>query len=375
MSQPENKYDTDQFNQIAAITAAIDYKPRIVQCIQACNEEALIETCMLQFYDKVDKIIVIEGAVRNKVAAGQATEDGHSLDKTVEIIKGVKGSAEKNPDKKIVFVQLDRPWNDLEEIKNTFFQYMQDGDWMLITDADEFIMPDVVDELRKAITIEPWATEFVPAGFYHFWRDAHHIRKPSGDWGQQHQRFIRFQQGLNYVNHPVACDANGVCTYFHPVYLSRRYVLPSFYVYHYSYCKDDETDVAKKKEFYDVELGQEKHGDVGAYARGGQTDEYLERTEDLDTVLTFDEEHPPAMANHPMVARRDASLGMRDAKYLEQAPPPTGVMLTEDEDVKPVPLEHYATATPYSLDNIPLIWVYAEEGKQGYDRLYNTVEV
>ena len=368
----ENPFNNDLPNQVSSITDAIDSKPRIVQCIQACNEEQLIEACMLQLYDKVDKIIVIEGAVQNKVDAGQATPDGHSIDRTVEIIEGVKKN--KDPDKKIIFVRIDRPWQDLEELKNTFFQYMRDGDWMLITDVDEFIMPEAVDQLREAIILEPWATEFVPAGFYHFWRDAHHMRRPSGDWGQQHQRFIKFQQGLNYANHPVARDKDGICTYFDPRYLSHRFVLPDFVVYHYSYCKDDEAEVQKKKEFYEKELGQDKHGDVGAYARGGQTDEYLNRTESLDTVLTFDGEHPPAMRDHPIVQHHDAFLSMRDAAYLEQIPPPTGMILTEVEHITPTPLVNYKTIEPYSLEHVPLIWIYAQEGRQGFDKLFNLVD-
>lgn len=348
-----NPFNNNLPNQVSETIAALDVEPKIVQCIQACNEEKLIEACMLQLYDKVDRIVVIEGAVKSKVAAGQATPDGHSLDRTVEIIKEVK--ANKDPEKKIIFVQIDRPWEDLEELKNSFFQYMQPGDWMLITDADEFVQPHVVDKLRQAITLEPWATEFVPAGFYHFWRDAWHMRKPSGDWGQQHQRFIKFQPGLHYKNHPVARDAQDVCTYFDPRYLSRRFVLPDFVVYHYSYCKDDAEDTKRKKEFYEKELGQAKHGDIGAYARGGQTDEYLNQTEDLTTVLRFDGVHPPAMQNHPMVQRRDSFLADKE-------------------------LANYKTAEPYSLTNVPLIWIFAVEErsamhKRGYERLFNLVEV
>tara|TARA_R110000822_G_scaffold83591_26_gene196805 strand:+ start:339 stop:1388 length:1050 start_codon:yes stop_codon:yes gene_type:complete len=346
----DNPFNNNLPNQISVTVDALGAKPQIVQCIQVCNEEKLVEACMLQLYDKVDRIIVIEGAVQSKVAAGQATPDGHSLDRTVEIIKDVK--ANKDPDKKIIFVQIDRPWADLEELKNSFFQYMQQGDWMLITDADEFIMPEVADKLREAISLEPWATEFVPAAFYHFWRDASHVRKPSGDWGQQHQRFIRFQPGMNYQNHPVARDKDGICTYFDPRYLSRRFVLPEFAVYHYSYCKDGDEEIAEKKAFYDKELGQDKHGDVGAYARGGQTDEYLAQSEDLDTVLRFDQKHPPAMAQHPMVQRKDQFLAGKELRHFDG---PDG-------------------AAPYNLKHVPLIWIFAEEGKQGYDKLFNLVD-
>ncbi len=359
--QSKNPFNNNLPNQIAAIVDALDSKPRIVQCIQACNEEQLIEACMLQVYDKVDKIIVIEGAVKNKVDAEQATPDGHSLDRTVEIIEEVKNNPAKNPDKKITFVRIDRPWVDLEELKNTFFQYMQDGDWMLITDVDEFIMPEVVDSLREAISLEPWMVEFVPAGFYHFWRDSCHVRRPSGDWGQQHQRFIRFQQGLNYANHPVARDKDGVCTYFDPRYLSRRMVLPSFVVYHYSYCKDDGAEVKKKKDFYDKELGQDKHGDVGAYARGGQTDEFLNHSEALDDVLWFGDKHPPILTEHPMLAYKDPTLGEIDKNF-------------DDPDEVCNGYEDFRTAEPYSLEHVQLIWIFAREGKQGYDKLFNLVD-
>ncbi len=359
----DNPFNNNLLNQVDSIVSLMDNSPRIVQCIQACNEEQLIEACMLQFYDKVDKIIVIEGAVKNKVEAEQATSNGHSLDRTVEIIKDIKTN--RDPDKKIVFVQIDRPWTDLEEIKNTFFQYMQDGDWMLITDADEFIMPEIVDKLRKAITLEPWATEIVPAGFYHFWRDAWHMRRPSGDWGQQHQRFIRFQQGMNYKNHPVALDKNGLCTYFSPEYLGRRFPLLDFIVYHYSYCKDGEEEIKAKKDFYDKELGQEKHGDVGAYARGGQTDEFLNQTENMTTVLTFDGKHPPAMQEHAITQFRDGFLAAAafDNADVEQA------------------MADYKTAAPYNLDDIPVIWIYAVEAeagvvaRQGYEKFFNTIDV
>lgn len=343
----ENPFNNNLPNQVSAIVDAIDKRPRIVQVIQACNEEKLIEACMLQLYNKVDRIIVIEGAVKSKVEAGQATPDGHSLDKTVDIIKDVKTN--KDPDKKIVFVRIDRPWSDLEELKNCFFQYMQDGDWMLITDADEFIHPEVVDKLRTAISLEPWATEIVPAGFYHFWRDAWHIRKPSGDWGQQHQRFIKFQPGLNYQNHPVARDGHGVCTYFDPRYLSRRFVMKDFVVFHYSYCKDDAEDIKRKKAFYEKELGQQKHGDIGAYARGGQTDEYLNRSEDISTILKFDGSHPPAMTDHPIVQQRDIDLSQKES-------------------------QHYLEVEPYNLEHVPLIWIYAHEQKRGYDKFFNIVE-
>ena len=122
----DNPFNHNLPNQVTSILDAVNNPQiKIVQCIQACNEEQLIEACILQVYDKVDRIVVIEGAVQSKVAAGQATPDGHSLDRTAEIIKEIK--VNKDPDHKIILVQIDRPWQNLEELKNSFFQYMQPG--------------------------------------------------------------------------------------------------------------------------------------------------------------------------------------------------------------------------------------------------------
>jgi len=343
----DNPFDNNEPNQVSAILDALETKPRIVQCIQAHNEESLIRECMLQAYDEVDQILVLEGAVVNRPGA---TPDGHSTDRTVEIIKDV--IANEDPDDKFTFIQISRPWNDLEEMKNAFFQYMKKGDWMFITDVDEFVMPGMVNKLRAIIDLEPYAGEIVPAGFYHFWRDAYHIRRPNGDWGQQHQRFIRFQEGLHYKTHPVATDKNDVCTYFHPVYFPRRFVCKDFVIYHYSYCKPNQREeIQKKKEFYEKELGQDKHGHVGAYARGGQTDEFLEFCESGNEVLAFDLEHPPILKDHPMLEVH--------AFGAEQ----------------PGDFDDFRSAEPYCLDDVPLIWIWAHEGKAPYTELFNTVEI
>ena len=355
--QPANPFNNNLPNQVSAIVDALDSRPRIVQCIQACNEERLIEACMLQAYDQVDKIIVIEGAVKNKVEAEQATPDGHSLDRTVEIIKEVKGDAEKNPDKKITFVQIDRPWENLEEIKNTFFQYMQDGDWMLITDADEFVAPETVDLLREAISREPWATEFVPT-FYHFWKDRRYVRNPHKlGFGIQHQRFIKFQQGLNYVNHPVARDKNGICTYFHPQYLGRRFTLKGFDIFHYSYMNFKQKDILEKFSFYAKELSEMD----GVTERGQIHDQFVNYTEknegddDDDLFCANGLTHPPIVQSQPWFDDLDPKMDCAK-RELERS-------------------------DPYSLKPPQLILAFAAEAqrgvmaRKGYEKLFNPVDV
>ena len=131
--------------------------------------------------------------------------------------------------------------------------------------------------------------------------------------------------------------------------MGKRYVLPSFVVYHYSYCRDSDEDIKKKKAFYEKELGQGKHGSIGAYARGGQTDEYINREEDMDDILTFDGDHPPVMEGHPILENVDPFLEGKT-------------------------FDGYMSAEPYCLERIPLIWAYALEGRPGFDQMFNTID-
>jgi hypothetical protein len=52
------------------------------------------------------------------------------------------------------------------------------------------------------------------------------------------------------------------------------------------------------------------------------------------------------------------------------------VMRGQDEFLKTKePLVSHMEVAPYNLKDIPLIWVWAHEGKAGYTKLFNTVEV
>ena len=141
-----------------------------------------------------------------------------------------------------------------------------------------------------------------------------------------------------------------------PRYLSRRFTVKEFAIYHLSYCKENEEEIKAKKDFYDKELGQEKHGDVGAYARGGQTDEFLDQTEDLETVLRFDGKLPDIVERLPLALQEDEFLKSKE------------------------PLVSHMEAAPYNLEHIPLIWAYALEADKGvpnmkgYNKLFNMVD-
>jgi len=274
--------------QMASIAERVNNPPRLVQCIQMHNEEEFAPLVLRSIYDEVDKIIVIEGAVENRP---NSTEDGHSIDRTVEIIKDFKEN--HDPDKKVIFLQIKKHWKNLEEIKQTFLDMSFPGDWLIINDADEIYRPEDIRRLRQAIDLNPHICEFVPT-FLHFYRDFKHVAVPGPEWQPQHQRIFKYVRGMKYNSHPVVTDPTGHCTYFSPFYQNRRAMMRvPFFIYHYGYARMNMDEIMRQKqEYYTKELAA--HG--GANTKFDQKiQDWFDKTEPL---LFFDGEHPEVMREH-----------------------------------------------------------------------------
>lgn len=284
--------------QAQSIVDRINSPVKIVQCIQCHNEEEFIGLALRSIYNEVDQIIVIEGAVKSRP---NSTEDGHSTDKTVDIIKDFKEN--RDPDKKVLFLQIKRSWNNLEEIKQTFLDLAPEGSVILINDADEFYMPADIQRIRLAFDLQPHMTELIPT-FLHFYRDFTHITVPGPEWNTQHQRIFKLQRGMKYNSHPVVTDQYGHCTYFSPHYQHRRFVpAKPIYIYHYGYARNNMDDIMRQKqEYYEKEL-------AGHGAANKKFDQkiksWIEKTE---PALFFGDSHPDIMKEHPMYNYTDGSF-------------------------------------------------------------------
>lgn len=270
--------------QMQCIAERVNRPAHIVQAIQMHNEEEFAPLVLRSIYDEVDRIIVIEGAVENRP---NSTEDGHSTDRTLEIIKDFK--ANHDPDNKVTVISIRKPWKNLEEMKQTFLDMCVPGDWILINDADEFYHPEDIRRLRKAIQLNPYACEFVP-NFLHFYGDCLHVAVPGPEWQPQHQRCFKYVRGMKYNSHPVVTDPAGHCTYFSPHYQPRRVMLNDFFIWHYGYARKNMDEIMRQKqEYYKGELA--KHG--GADKKFDQkVQDWFDNTE---PVLTFDGTHPDAV--------------------------------------------------------------------------------
>jgi glycosyltransferase involved in cell wall biosynthesis len=278
--------------QVAKILSEVNYtKPiKLVKCLAVHNEEGWVEYNLRNNYEEFDIIRVVEGAV---IGRPNSTPDGHSTDNTLEQIRNFP-----DPDNKIELITANRHFKSLEEQKQTFLDYANDGEWLVIVDCDEFYLEGEVNRVRKAIEKHPMASEIIPT-FLHFYRDFFHLRAPHPEWQPQHQRIIRYQNGLRYHTHPVATDAQGRCTYFTPGYQPNRYTVPGLYIFHYGHAKGAEFH-KMKAEFYRSELAKyEGRGGNAAKEFDIKLDEFVNYTEDLSEILNYDGVHPVAIESHP----------------------------------------------------------------------------
>jgi len=274
--------------QMKSIAERVNRKPRLIQCIQMLNEEEFAPLVLRSIYDQVDRILVIEGAVANHP---HSTPDGHSVDRTREILADFK--ANHDPAKKVVIISINKHWKNLEEMKQTFLDMSIPGDWILINDADEFYKPEDIVRLRRAIELNPHACEFVP-NFLHFYRDFNHVAVPGPEWQPQHQRIFKYVRGMKYNSHPVVTDPAGHCTYFSPHYQHRRVMLNNFFIYHYGYARSNMNDIMDmKQKYYEKELAVHD----GANKKFDQkVKDWFGKTERL--LYFYPGEHPEIMKTH-----------------------------------------------------------------------------
>lgn len=297
--------------QIAGILADINASGppiKLVKCLAVHNEEDWVVENLTNCYDEFDIIRVVEGAVKGRPGS---TKDGHSTDKTLELIRNFP-----DPENKIELITGSRHFKSLEEQKQTFLDRASEGEWLFIIDCDEFYMEGEIDRVRKAIQTRPTASEIVPT-FLHFYRDFSHIKAPHPEWQPQHQRIIRYRRGLKYHTHPVATDDKGRCTYFTPEYQPKRFTMPGLWIYHYGHAKGKEFHQMKKK-FYESELEKFKLAD-GTNASDKFDDkfvEFMEGTEPYDTILEFDGQHPEALGDHPLLYKIDKQYTLMEEDRL-----------------------------------------------------------
>lgn len=287
--------------QAKSICERINTPPFLTQCIAANNESEFIQPVLRSIYSEVDQIILVHGAVESNP---RRTPDGKSIDNTRELIQDFI----KNEDvaKKVLLIELKRPFKNLEEQKSVFLNVAIPGSWLVVTDSDEFIRPEDIRRLRVAIDRYPHIQEWIP-GFLHFYRSWDCVAVPGPSWSPQPQRIWKLIPGMKFDAHPIVSLPNNEDSYFSPYLQHRRATLPDFRVYHYGFGRMNMQEVMDRKlAYYNEELA--KH----AGANKDFINKYNAWQNYTEPLLRFDGEHPEVMKSHPMFSYRDERLVAMD---------------------------------------------------------------
>lgn len=226
---PEESKSVDEWwNKRSLLTAS--YK--------VFNEARFLEYSLKSIYDYVDRIDIVEGAIKD--ALQRAESDGSSKDGTVEIIKSFS-----DPQKKIRLIQ--GRWHTREEIQTKLLEVCG-SKWMLYIDGDEILDPQGMEKVRQFCEANQDGKIVYarPERFYNFWHDFKHIAyvmNPLSPWalyGAPHA-FLTWTDipGLNFAQrHEIPIDGFGIpVSLDYPQYRKRQQVLDGVNVYHFGNAK------------------------------------------------------------------------------------------------------------------------------------------
>jgi hypothetical protein len=173
------------------------------------NAESILPDNMLnaqleQLYYIADEIFITEGATKASPNSHYwdgdttwLTSNGHSTDKTVEIIKSFP-----DPDKKITLIQKNGFWNGKTEMCNEW-SLRATGDYIWQIDSDEFYKKKDIDKIKRIL--EKYQPDAVHFYANHFWGDFKHcFNEISGKgWGNNipWMRIFKHKPGAKWISH------------------------------------------------------------------------------------------------------------------------------------------------------------------------------
>lgn len=173
--------------------------PRISFGMIVLNGEPFMRYNLRALYPFAHEIIVVEGAVEG--AAINATSDGHSLDSTLETLQQFK--AEEDPDDKLTIITHDGFWDEKDAMSQAYAERAT-GDYLWQIDADEFYLPEQMQEVIQMLHNDPTITQ-VSFMQYSFWGSPNYI---SDGWFlrrkslfPQVNRIFKWGEGYHYKSH------------------------------------------------------------------------------------------------------------------------------------------------------------------------------
>jgi hypothetical protein len=243
--------------------------------------KGMLEAQLKQLYYLADQIIIVEGATRadNKTHyfdgdATWCTENGHSTDNTVKIIKEFP-----DPDKKIVLIEAAGFWNGKTQMCNEWSK-IATGNYIWQIDVDEFYQKNDIDKMKKILEkYDPNAVHFFAN---HFWGDFYNCIDESCPftWGNNlpWQRIFKHKPGSKWERHepPTYILPDGTDCNTKQVIPREETLKAGIKMYHYSYVTPEQ--ISFKAKFYNQQWTEETYkkwlGNHATLVNGSRTVEF-----------------------------------------------------------------------------------------------------
>jgi hypothetical protein len=196
----------------------------------------------------------VEGAVKG---IPWATNDGHSIDDTVDILQ----NSDRFDDKLTVVWPNNRRWESKQEQQNQFFKHMNHGDVFMNVGVDEFILYKHLKQIKHIMKTKNYNQIIMP--LINHWKTKDYIQADlqGNPWGlRRHERIVRYEDGMHYCNHPTVHNKNHVDTFFSSGMAPKRFFANDMWVLHYNYCRPMEY-IMRKNVYYRIR-DELEHGPV-----------------------------------------------------------------------------------------------------------------
>lgn len=214
---------------------------KVVGCVIACNEEEFLQPSIESLSCVVDEWIIVIGGNEYAHKAGMCDEKGFPKDSTLEIAKSmVKKYGGK------VILPPNRVWEDKAEMRRSYCDYLNPGDWMWLMDGDEVYKPNQIWEITNLMK----KYECLYLNHWTFWNNIN--TRATEYWDEfAAERIVKWKEGYGYdkKNHLfVSCKGNLVKNIVNTIESENKLF------YHYSWIRPIEK-IIQKQEYYKHQTG------------------------------------------------------------------------------------------------------------------------
>ncbi|MCD4761346.1 glycosyltransferase family 2 protein [bacterium] len=196
------------------------------------NGEPFIKYDLRSLYRFAYEIIIVEGATKNSKA--NASDDGHSVDATLEVLQEFK--AKEDPENKIKIITKNGFWSGKDEQSQAYAQAAK-GNYLWQVDIDEFYKKEDVTKIITMLAQDPviTAVSFKQITFFgspNYKVDSWYLRAGA----DVYHRLFKWGKSYKYKTHrpPTVVDDKGRDLRGVKWVRAKNLEKRNIYLYHYS---------------------------------------------------------------------------------------------------------------------------------------------